>query len=107
MKKFLLIAVALFLSCSVFAQQPVTPATPPATVTPATQPTVTPATTPPAVRPVTPGLPEPLPSREVSGMIKDTKGDPVIGATIKLISDKDSMQTAANEDGIFIFKDVK
>ncbi|MGY3214674.1 outer membrane beta-barrel protein [Mucilaginibacter sp. HD30] len=110
MKKLLLIAVALFLSCSVFAQQPVTPvtpATPPATVTPATQPTTTPATTPAAVRPVTPGLPEPLPTREVSGLIKDTKGDPIIGATIKLISDKDSMQTAANEDGIFIFKDVK
>ena len=110
MKKLLLIAVALFLSCSVFAQQPVTPttpATPPATVTPATQPATVPATTPAAVRPVTPGLPEPLPTREVSGMIKDTKGDPIIGATIKLISDKDSMQTAANEDGIFIFKDVK
>jgi hypothetical protein len=111
MKKLLLIAVALFLSCSVFAQQPVTPvtpATPPATVTPpTTTPAVTPATTPAAVRPVTPGLPEPLPSREVSGVIKDTKGDPVIGATIKLISEKDSMQTAANEDGIFIFKDVK
>lgn len=113
MKKLLLIAVALFLSCSVFAQQPVTPVTPtppavpPATVTPpTTTPAVTPTTT-PAVRPVTPGLPEPLPSREVSGVIKDTKGDPVIGATVKLISEKDSMQTAANEDGIFIFKDVK
>ncbi len=111
MKKLLLIAVALFLSCSLFAQQPVTPPTPappPATVTPpTTTPAVTPTTAPAAVRPVTPGLPEPLPSREVSGVVKDTKGDPIIGATIKLISEKDSMQTAANEDGIFIFKDVK
>ncbi len=105
MKKLLLIAVALFLSCSVFAQQPVTPvtptpATPPATVTP-------PATTPAAARPATPALPDALPARDVSGVVKDSKGEPVIGATVKLISDQDSMQTAANEDGIFIFKDVK
>ena len=109
MKKLLLIAFALFISCSVFAQQPVTtpPATTPATTPPATTPAVAPATTPARVAPVNPGLPEPLPTREVSGVVKDSKGDPVIGATIKLISAQDSIQTAANEDGIFIFKDVK
>jgi hypothetical protein len=114
MKKLLLIAVAVFLSCSVFAQQPVAPttppATPPATVTPATQPAVTPTTTPtttPAVRPVTPGLPDALAARDVSGLVKDSKGEPVVGATVKLISEKDSLVAAANEDGIFIFKDVK
>ncbi|MFD0752168.1 outer membrane beta-barrel protein [Mucilaginibacter calamicampi] len=118
MKKLLLIAVALFLSCSVFAQQPttppatppttVTPTTPPATVAPTTQPaTVTPGAPPAAVRTVTPGLPDALDARDVSGVVKDSKGETVIGASVKLISAKDSLQTATNEDGIFIFKDVK
>jgi len=81
MKKLILTAVALFLCCSLFAQQqPAAPAQ---------------------------GVPEPLPSREVSGVVKDSKGETIIGANIKLISAQDSMQTATNEDGIFIFKDVK
>ncbi len=77
MKKLLLLAVALCMSCSLFAQQPAT------------------------------ALPEPLPARDVSGVIRDSKGETIIGASVKLISAKDSMQTATNEDGIFIFKDVK
>lgn len=102
MKKFILIAVALFISYSVFAQQPA-PTTPPAT-----QPaTVAPATQPAAVRPATPGIPDALAARDVSGVVKDSKGETIIGANIKLVSEKDSLQTATNEDGIFIFKDVK
>lgn len=81
MKKLILMAAAILFSCSLFAQQ-------------------RPATTPQAV-------PEPLPSREVSGVVKDSKGETIIGATVKLISDKDSIQVPTNEDGIFIFKDVK
>lgn len=77
MKKLLLMAVALLFSCSLFAQQPAQ------------------------------AVPEPLPSREVSGVVKDAKGETIIGASVKLVSPKDSLVTTTNEDGIFIFKDVK
>jgi len=49
----------------------------------------------------------PLAFREVSGMIKDSAGDVVMGATIALTSNKDTLKVASNEDGIFIFKNVK
>jgi len=52
-------------------------------------------------------LPPPLPSREVSGIVKDEKGEPVPGALVTLKSEVDTIKTATNEDGIFVFKDVK
>lgn len=52
-------------------------------------------------------LPPPLPSREVSGIVKDEKGETVPGALVTLKSEKDTIKTATNEDGIFVFKDVK
>lgn len=52
-------------------------------------------------------LPPPLETREVSGVVKDATGETLVGATVKLISAKDSLVTATNDDGIFIFKDVK
>jgi hypothetical protein len=52
-------------------------------------------------------LPPPLPFREVSGIVKDATGQTVIGATITLTSKKDTLRTATNEDGIFVFKNVK
>jgi hypothetical protein len=52
-------------------------------------------------------LPPPLPFREVSGIVKDGSGSAVTGATITLVSKKDTMKTSTNDDGIFIFKNVK
>ena len=52
-------------------------------------------------------LPPPLPSREVSGIVKDETGATVPGATVKLVSKKDTVAMATNDDGIFIFKNVK
>lgn len=54
-----------------------------------------------------PVLPPPLATRDVSGIIKDTKGQTIIGATIILSSKTDTLYGASNDDGIFIFKNVK
>src|SRR5689334_21850497 len=52
-------------------------------------------------------LPPPLPFREVSGVVKDEKGETVIGAIVTLKSAKDTMRVSTNEDGIFVFRNVK
>jgi uncharacterized membrane protein YgcG len=49
----------------------------------------------------------PLPLREVSGIVKDTTDETVIGATVKLKTATDSVSTTTNADGIFVFKNVK
>jgi hypothetical protein len=51
--------------------------------------------------------PPPLPTRQISGIVKDSTDLGVIGATVSLTSDKDTLKTSTNSDGIFIFKDVK
>jgi hypothetical protein len=51
--------------------------------------------------------PPPLPSRQISGIVKDSTDLGVIGATVSLTSDKDTLKTSTNSDGIFIFKEVK
>ncbi|WP_316815642.1 beta-sandwich domain-containing protein [Pedobacter nyackensis] len=51
--------------------------------------------------------PPPLPTRQISGIVKDSTDLGVIGATVSLTSDKDTLKTSTNNDGIFIFKDVK
>jgi len=51
--------------------------------------------------------PPPLPVREISGIVKDSTDLGVIGATVSLTSDKDTLKTSTNSDGIFIFKNVK
>jgi len=81
MARIPLIALLMLLSVSLFAQQART-------------------------RSQTP-LPPPLPFREVSGIVKDALGQTVTGATITLISKKDTLKTATNDDGIFVFKNVK
>jgi hypothetical protein len=48
-----------------------------------------------------------LPFREVSGIIKDSTDNTIIGATVKLKIGADSMLTTTNADGIFVFKNVK
>jgi hypothetical protein len=84
MKNLFIIAVFILLYGSVFAQVP------------------------PSPRPAEPALvPPPLVSREVSGIVKDGSGQTVIGALVTLKSRKDTLRTATNDDGIFIFKDVK
>jgi len=45
--------------------------------------------------------------RQVSGIVQDSTGNPVIGANIKLKSAKDSIFTVTDKDGIFIFDNVK
>ncbi|MGZ3872118.1 MAG: outer membrane beta-barrel protein [Mucilaginibacter sp.] len=46
-------------------------------------------------------------SRQVSGIIKDTSGQAIAGALILLKSKTDSLKTITNEDGVFIFRNVK
>ena len=51
--------------------------------------------------------PPALEFRDVSGIVKDEKDDPVPGAVILLKSPLDSVLTTTNNNGIFIFKQVK
>lgn len=46
-------------------------------------------------------------SWEVSGIVLDSTRNPVPGATLTLKYNTDSLSTSANEDGIFVFKNVK
>ncbi|MGY3212628.1 outer membrane beta-barrel protein [Mucilaginibacter sp. HD30] len=52
-------------------------------------------------------LPPPLTSRQVSGVVKDANGETIVGAVVTLKSTADSLVAATNEDGVFIFKEVK
>lgn len=52
-------------------------------------------------------VPPPLPSREVSGIVKDTTDNTIPGAVVTLTSAKDTLKTITNADGIFVFKNVK
>jgi hypothetical protein len=58
-------------------------------------------------QPATKDIPPPLATRQISGIVKDSTDLGVIGATISLTSDKDTLKTSTNSDGIFVFKDVK
>jgi Outer membrane protein beta-barrel family/CarboxypepD_reg-like domain len=51
--------------------------------------------------------PQPIPLRQVSGVVKDSTDQTVIGASVTLTSIADTIRTVTNEDGIFIFKNVK
>ncbi len=46
-------------------------------------------------------------SYEVQGVVRDTAGQSVIAASVKLIAAKDTLFTRSNADGIFVFKLVK
>ncbi|CAM3833926.1 outer membrane beta-barrel protein [Mucilaginibacter galii] len=80
MKKLILLIVLITVTCGVYAQVP--------------------ARSGAAAKP-------PLPFREVSGIIKDSIDNTIIGATVKLKTGTDSMLTTTNADGIFVFKNVK
>lgn len=55
----------------------------------------------------TPAKPKPIPTRQVSGIVKDSTNQTVIGAAVTLTSSADTLRTSTNEDGIFVFRDVK
>ncbi len=46
-------------------------------------------------------------TREVSGIVQDSSGNSILGATVSLISTKDTLRTSTNKEGIFIIKSVK
>ena len=49
----------------------------------------------------------PIPSRQVSGIVRDSLGETIIGAAVTLTSVADTLRTSTNSDGIFVFKGVK
>lgn len=57
--------------------------------------------------PVKPQTPQALLVREISGIVKDTTDTGIPYASVKLVSGKDTISTGTNEDGIFVFKNVK
>jgi hypothetical protein len=85
MKKLFLVTAMVIATLQLFAQEPIRR---PANTTPA-------------------ALPPPVELREVSGVVKEPSGQGAVGATVFLKSDKDSMKVATNEDGVFVFKNVK
>ena len=52
-------------------------------------------------------VPPPIASREISGIVKDSTDLGVPGVTIRLTSERDTLITSTNPDGIFVFKNVK
>ena len=46
-------------------------------------------------------------NHEVSGIVKDSTDNTVIGASVTLMSAKDTLRTSTNPDGIFVFKNVQ
>ena len=51
-------------------------------------------------------IPMPIAKREISGIVKDTTDFGIPGVTVRLTSDKDTLISSTNEDGIFVFKNV-
>ncbi|MBS7563687.1 TonB-dependent receptor [Mucilaginibacter sp. Bleaf8] len=81
MVKFLLFFLLTFCSCRLFAQVPA------------------------AVK--APNSAKAVALRDVSGMVKDTANNAVIGATVKVKAGTDSVSTTTNADGAFTLKNVK
>ncbi|SOD15514.1 outer membrane beta-barrel protein [Pedobacter xixiisoli] len=52
-------------------------------------------------------VPPPISTREISGIVKDSTDLGVPGVTIRLTSERDTLITSTNPDGIFVFKNVK
>jgi len=52
-------------------------------------------------------VPPPVATREISGIVKDATDLGVPGVTVRLTSEKDTLITSTNPDGIFVFKNVK
>ncbi len=45
--------------------------------------------------------------KRVQGTLSDSHGEAIVGASIKLISDQDSVQTSSSKEGLFSFNNVK
>ncbi len=52
-------------------------------------------------------VPEQLAQREISGIVKDSLDFGLAATTVKLVSDKDTLSVRTNDDGIFVFRNVK
>ncbi|SFH36883.1 outer membrane beta-barrel protein [Pedobacter insulae] len=52
-------------------------------------------------------VPPPVALREISGIVKDTVDFGIPGTTVRLSSEKDTLVTVTNGDGVFVFKNVK
>ncbi|MFC5284248.1 TonB-dependent receptor [Pedobacter alpinus] len=50
---------------------------------------------------------KPIPVRQVSGIVRDSTNQAVAGAAVTLISTADTLRTSTNDDGIFVFRNVK
>ncbi|MXV14936.1 TonB-dependent receptor [Hufsiella ginkgonis] len=50
---------------------------------------------------------QPIPLRQVSGIVKDSTDEAVIGAIVTLTSRADTLKASTNADGIYVFKAVK
>lgn len=87
MKQILLIFLTILITGSVFAQGGGAPGG---------------GRTRPAAAPVVA-----LPFREVSGVVKDTADNTIVGASIVLTSKSDTLRAVTNADGIFVIKNVK
>ena len=94
MKKLLLIGALILLTGQLFAQRGGGGRGAGSARTPA------PATT-PAV------LPAAAETREVSGIVLDVKGNPVMGASMSLSSKKDTIKATTNTEGVFVFRNVQ
>lgn len=51
--------------------------------------------------------PQPIATRQVSGIVKDSTNQTIIGASVTLTSSVDTLRASTNEDGIFVFRNVK
>lgn len=60
----------------------------------------------PQARPTTAPA-QPLPVRQVSGIVKDSTDQAVIGAIVTLTSSADTLKASTNADGVFVFRTVK
>lgn len=49
----------------------------------------------------------PVDKRNISGILRDSLNKPISGATVKLLSPKDTMQTSTNQFGFYGFKEVR
>lgn len=54
-----------------------------------------------------PAVTVPLTAREVSGIVRDSVAAGIEGATVRLVSMKDTLVTQTNAVGVFVFKNVK
>jgi len=45
--------------------------------------------------------------KRVQGTLNDSQGEPIVGASVKLVSDQDSVQTSSSNGGLFSFNNIR